>query len=316
MFFLHSKKDYFSCGHLEHGLTIEYNGIYNCSPEMNFNCNYEPVVPVFGNLRKNYNDFFKKKSQVIKNAKKGNLLERCKTCPLLRKTKWYDSNKINRIMIFANKNCSADCIYCSSHNNKEYFNSLPNAPVYFYIERLIKENKLTPNCNVLFAGGEPVLHFEFEKTMELLISHNVFIRINTSAIEYSKSIEMALEKGICSLVISPDSGCSELYKKIKNVDKYESVVENIKKYCSAQAKSYSNNQVLLKYIIIPNINDEEEFVLDFFKMAENTGCKSVCFDLEFNWYNENKQNKEIIDFYVQKIQNFKNKVKNYGIEVL
>ena len=58
-------------------------------------------------------------------------------------------------------------------------------------------------------------------------------------------IENAIKLGVLNVVISIDSGCDKTYKKVKNVNAYKKVIENMKKY--AEAKPDRN-------IVLPEIN--------------------------------------------------------------
>ncbi len=310
MFLFNKYKEYYSCEHLEHGICFDMQGIYHCCPYMNANSNIAPISSYSGNVDKDYKDFFKKKLQDVKNAKKSKLRETCKKCFQLKKMLNSDNKEIRTINIFANKTCNADCIYCSSHIDREYFNSMQDRPVFAYIEKLIKENRICKNCNILFAGGEPTLHFEFEKTLTLLLNYGAFIRVNTSAIKYSQAIETAIRNGNSCIVVSLDSGNPELYKAIKNVDKFYNVVENLKKYCSV---INTVNSVILKYVVIPEVNDEDKYVLEFLQVARDVGCKKVCFDLDYNWYVKNRDNENLVSSYNSKIMGYKDKIKDFGL---
>ena len=88
-----------------------------------------------------------------------------------------------------------------------------------------------------------------------------------------------------SIDISVDSGSAELFRWIKGKDLYYEVWDNIEKYVKAQ---YSPELVRVKYIIIPEINDDKEEIIKFLDEAVFRKVKNVAFDIEMNWFDENK----------------------------
>lgn len=310
--FFKKDREYYSCEFLETGIHFDIKGLYHCCPYLGANKDIEPISMQNNDVEDNLFKFYKSREKIRKAAKKGKHSERCKTCFMLKKGYWHENSLIDRISIVANKTCSANCVYCETHANKEYFQSLVDFPVYQYIEKLVNKKKLASNCNVLFAGGEPLLHKDFEKTFALLLSNNLFIRINTSAIEYSDMVASALKTGRCNIVISPDSGNAMLYKTIKGIDKFSEVVSNISRYCENQS---CLNQVILKYILIPNLNDKDEYVIEFLEMAKKVGCYCVCFDIENYWYEKNKHDDIKIQFYLNMLDEFRKKAVEYGLEI-
>ena len=93
---------------------------------------------------------------------------------------------------------------------------MSDLPIYDFLEKIINKGLVDNNCFFEFGGGEPTLHFEFEKIMNLISSKlNPQINIYSSAIKYSPVIQTAIKNRNCQVVVSLDSGNSELYKKIK-----------------------------------------------------------------------------------------------------
>src|SRR5699024_7467258 len=115
---------------------------------------------------------------------------------------------------------------------------------------------------IIFGGGEPTILHEFDKLINLFLDKGCKnIRINSSGIKYSKSIEKGLKSGAISLVISTDADCSETYEKIKQVKAYKKVWENIRKYAKAQSK---DNLLKVKFILFPGVNDNYEEINKWF----------------------------------------------------
>ena len=81
-----------------------------------------------------------------------------------------------------------------------------------------------------------------------------------------------------------------LYKKIKCVDKFDILWANIEKYAKAQCNT---NQVQLKYIIIPNVNDKKEYIKEFVDRVREVGVKKILIDIEMWWYRNNNNEENI-----------------------
>ena len=93
---------------------------------------------------------------------------------------------------------------------------------------MIEKNILRPGGEVAFGGGEPTIAPEFEDLIKLLTENGFTnMRIHSSGIKYSPAIAEAIKNGVLNIVISIDSGCEKTYKKIKNVNCYKKVIENM-----------------------------------------------------------------------------------------
>ncbi len=290
-------KEYISCEELEYGLHFDIMGLYHCCSFFHSNKNYIPVTKLTGDLNKDFKNFLRQKDKDKKSHRKGHIIDRCENCFSLKKQKWQNSKLIKKIAISANKRCNCDCIYCTTHTNKQYYNSIQDIPVYDFIKKLFDKNLISQDCEVQIGGGESVLHFEFEKLISLFTDKlSSRIAVYTSGIKYSEGIERAIKLNRANIVISIDSGNKNLYKRIKNTDKFDEVTANLKKYCEAQQYSTENHQVAMKYVLIPFVNSHEEYLDEFLNLALNLNCKALRFDIENNWYKNNMHNLEAIKY--------------------
>ena len=64
---------------------------------------------------------------------------------------------------------------------------------------------------------------------------------------------------------SLDAGTRETFKKIKQVDSFERVLENLRKY------PLKNTNFLLKYIFLEGVNDNEADIDGFYEIAKDIG---------------------------------------------
>jgi wyosine [tRNA(Phe)-imidazoG37] synthetase (radical SAM superfamily) len=162
----------------------------------------------------------------------------------------------------------------------------------------------------------------FDELVDLFISNGTNVRIHTSAIKYSKTVENALKNNFGSVVISLDSGSKSTYKKIKQVDKFDKVCESIKNYSNARnlsregnCQSSTTDNVIIKYIIIPGINDNLKEIDKFFKLMKKLKIKTVALDLEVQ-YARKYNNQDVSQHIFLLVDYFQNQAEKYNIKVL
>lgn len=290
--FFKKEKEYISCEWLEYGINLGANGIYHCCQFSVSNKNDAPVSALDSNKEYNIKDFLKQKRKARKQHRKGIINERCKGCFELKKKNWDSNFKITNLVIGGNTKCSASCIYCYTSFNKKIYNRQKDIPVIGVLNSLISEKLISHDCEVAFNNGEPVIMNGFDEIINILTDYKIRrIRVHSSALQYSKAVEKALEQGICDLVISPDSGNRELYRKIKNIDMFDICWGNIAKYAKSQK---NQTQVQLKYIIIPGVNDKSENIAEFIEKVKESGVTHILIDIEMWWYRNNSENKDRI----------------------
>ena len=290
--FFNKNKEYISCEWLEYGINISPNGIEYCCMYNPKSDKREPVVPI-KNGQYDIKSFLKIKKQVLKKQKKGIINPGCIGCYNLQKGNWNTKDFYKYIVVNLNYKCNSDCCYCFTHKNKLAFNSLKEIPLLNIIKKGIKKKLILPNSEIHLGGGEPTLHTEFEDILNELLDYGCNnIKIYSSGVKYSKAIEKAIDKNACKLYISTDSGTEKLYKRIKNINKYNEVWNNIEAYSKKQGNE--NTNVWIKYIIIPDINDNIESAKDFTDKVKMSGCKGIVIDIEREWYSGHENNEQAI----------------------
>lgn len=87
---------------------------------------------------------------------------------------------------------------------------------------------------------------------------------------YSDFIAEILAKNKQSFIaVALDSGTSETYKKVKRVDKFHTVVENLHKYKDKGC------QIFLKYILCFGYNDNLKDISEFIKIVKTLDIEHV-----------------------------------------
>lgn len=255
-------------------------------------------------IKRNYNGelidwqrIFDIKQKYKEMHKKGRYLDACKNCIYLFEKDWDEDDYINHFTFNHWTKCNCNCQYCYTNKDKKKFNSYKEYSLYPIIKDMFEKGaiKKTEESCIIFGGGEPTILKEFDKLIDLFLEKGCKnIRINSSGIKYSKSIEKGLKLGAISLVISTDAGCRETYEKIKHVKTYKKVWENIRKYAKAAGDT---NLLKVKFILYPPVNDNYEEINKWFDEVVKNGVKAVSISVEQNWFNTNQPN------FPQKIYN-------------
>lgn len=295
---------YKSCTWLNQGINFDINSYKICclysgkgggNTIIKDNYKGEPV---------NWPEFFEQKRKIRDLHKQGIIYNKCEGCVHLEENEWDDSEDfINFINLDYWTKCNCNCSYCHTALDKEGYNSKITYNFLPILKDMIDKNLLRQGGHVSFGGGEVTLLEEFEEVLSTLIDFNIgFIRIHSACMDYSPSIEYGLKKGTVDLIVSVDSGSKELHKKIKQVNTYDQVWDNLNQYAKNQA---SRNLVRTKYIIIPGINDTREEIVKWLEKSKENGINSVINEIESQWFYRTRQNipsriYELFDFAKEK----------------
>lgn len=305
-------KRYMGCFWMEHGLSFHNGIIRHCCCSLGENGWLPPIMRYSGE-ELDYKKIFKAKRAFRKQFQNGNIPSYCKNCSCLKEQEWSQEDYIEYIGFDQFIGCALDCVYCKE--KKMYKSDFLKAQYKYLplIKQLAEKNLLKTTGEFFLVGGEPTQSQEFEELLAFVLNFGVKkVNVFTNAVKFSKSIEEGIRNSRVELLISPDAGNRDLYKRIKGADCFDIVWENIKKYVQAQAES--KFAVTLKYVVIPGINDTEEDIKDFFKKAQESGVKAVRLDIEINWTVENRNNIESVTSIFKLFKFAEKEVKNYNFE--
>ncbi len=294
------KEKYISCKWLESGVCFD-NGVYGSNVKL---CCYMSA-PGGGNSmifedyhgeKINWDNFFKIKNEYRNIQKSGQTVEGCRGCVFLEENEWPQIDYIDSIIFDHFTKCNCCCSYCYTEEDKKRYNSLKTYNIYPIIKDMFDKKIIKRGGAIGFGGGEPTILPEFEKLINLFLKNGFSnIRVPSSGIKYSPVIAKGISTGQLSVVVSVDSSSKEIYKKIKQTDKYETVCKNLKKYAKSQRGSYN---VISKYIIIPEINDNTVEIDNWLKFNKDNNIGIIVIDIENSWlnrYRKEEPDKRIID---------------------
>ncbi len=303
---------YKCCKFIQNGLNFTRTGVRFCNKLSAYD---------EGNIVSYEKDFYKKfierKKQIIENCKRGVVPEHCKNCIYLEDKEWNsECDKINNLEIFHWNQCNCACVYCGNRSEThlkitEKKCKSEFVDLYKILKCFIKEERFSEHVNVSFVGGEPAILKEFPDILKLFLKNNYKMHILTNGILYEKIFAKSLKMNKENyMTISIDSGCSETFKKIKGVDKFDIVVNNIKRYVKDSGENSKN--LILKYILIEGLNDNKEEIIKWLELCKNIGVGTLHPTIEF-CHSVNNPNKIGPSEHICELYNFmKEKIVEYG----
>lgn len=263
-------------------------------------------------------DLFEKSRETLLNENKNDKINpKCEGCFNL---KTLDLSNVDKRIKYIHFNhwtyCDSDCIYCYTNADKKYQNARQHYNALPLLKEIIDRYGFSPDGEITFAGGEPVLLNEFEDILQYLLEIGAKnIIVHSSGVKYSKVLETGIKENKVKLVISQDSGNYDLYKMIKQTDNFNTVWSNTKQYAKAQQSE--NINVYSKYVIIPGINDNRKSIEEWLKKVQDAGVKTVIIDIEHKYYEKNKNNFKIAKHLLTLCEciNYRAKLSGINIEL-
>lgn len=251
-------------------------------------------------------EFIKTREKFVKQLKSGNLengVQGCKNCINLQKYSPNNDYRIKRIAINHYTSCDCACVYCIHGINRSFKSIRQSADDAYDILKFINElydNELIDKKNLIvdFQGGNISCLKNHNEIIDAFYKRGVkdFV-LYTNNIVYIPAMERLLRQDKGSLVVSIDSGTPETFYQIKQTDKFDMVINNLKRYIAAAG----NRHITAKYIIINKLNDNIEELKAFLNLMLEANVKLFVLDIDYrNIIDENftipKHYYELIDY--------------------
>ena len=306
---------YKSCHLLEKGLYIGKDYISHCCLLPTTGVAPIKLFPPLDVSDIDIEDLIKIKREYKEMFKRGEIPPACRDCYSLEELDWSDDNEINCLYFAHWSHCNCNCIYCYFDPEREKNNSYNPPKVLPFLEKMKSKGMLNTASKgyMSFSGGECTILEEFSDILRFLFEiGSQKIIINSSGIKYDNLIAEGIQKGIVSCTISLDSADRELYKKIKQQDSFDKVVENIKKYVSVQSPD-NYDGIRVKYIILPGINSDNKDLEKWLKLVKSLGVNHIILDFETVWFF--KYRNEIPDKFIKMLFNVKKRAKQLNIKL-
>ncbi len=222
----------------------------------------------------------------------------CGKCFYFRKAAWefaHDISFVNLSMYPAP--CQCKCIYCceSEHVNAIYTPEVKAGyeKLFALLEYAKTSGVINPDATWQISSGEITIHPYKERIMELVRDrHAVFF---TNAFLFDEAIAQRLHDDPESKInLSIDSGTPETWRRVKGFDNFETVLSNLRRY---RKSSVRPGQIILKYIILPGVNDSEEDFRSVVEIAKEleVGHLTVARDTERKYKHDDEYRGKLLD---------------------
>lgn len=272
---------YKSCTKIEHGINFDIDSIKLCCQYSAKGGGNTKVIEDYQGGPIDWDKFFAFKKEIKDLHKSGGTYYKCEGCIYLEEQEWYESDQFNFFNLDYWTYCNCNCIYCHTHNKKDYYNTKKNYDFLPILKDMIDKNLLMRGGDVSFGGGEVCLLKEFEECLQIFLDYDYFIRIHTGCIDYSNVIEDGLRRGKVDLIVSVDSGTEEMHARIKEVKTYDRVWDNLRRYAAIQQ---NRELVKVKYIVIPGVNDTHEEINAWLDRCVEFEIGYVLQEIESQWF--------------------------------
>jgi len=124
----------------------------------------------------------------------------------------------------------------------------------------------TEEFTVRLANGEFFANRHCDEMLDILLQTKWKIQLISNYSIYNEKFATLLENGrVKRSTTSLDAGTRETFQKIKQVDRFDKVVENLKRY------PLDKTRFSIKYIFLEGINDNETDIDGFYEIAKEIG---------------------------------------------
>lgn len=205
----------------------------------------------------------------------------CRTCPQL--TTLPDREQIDVRMQFKSVSinmhryhCNCRCVYCDLWKGKG-----DGYPILPALQSLVEQKVLAPDCYFAWGGGEPSILKEFDETSLWLMKQGWRQYVHTSCLRFSPAIAAILQASQGIVDVSLDSATPQTYQRVKGLDGFDRVRENLVQYVKA---SVHPENVYLKYIVF-ELNNSMQEIEKFLELCGQLGVVCVQYSLNFKELN-------------------------------
>jgi len=293
-------KKIYNCDFLNTSLHFLSNNLRFCCAPAHDGPNIDSRYPGAKNI---FTALMKIRQQAVNEMKEHIAPKKCEGCIYLKE---YDLDSpllcvdnierqdseplISNIIINHFQQCDCYCIYCPIQMTTKMIVTEPQKSDYYDLYPIIKQfykEKLIDkeNLKVEFQGGSIGVLKEFADLVNIFVENGVKeIKFFTNGIKFMPEIVEASEKTKVVIITSIDAGTRETFKRIKILDKFDIVVENLRQY-RAKCK---NIEMYTKFVLMEKINDSKEELNNFLKLSQLVDADKVQLDFDYNKFMNSK----------------------------
>lgn len=199
----------------------------------------------------------------------------CAKCELFCKGNWNFSPHISSVNLSMYPSpCQCRCFYCHAAQSPPPEASKAYESLFDTLNLAKKLRLIVPQkTSWQVSCGEITIH-PYKKQI-LDFTKGELVWFYTNGFVFDEDIAREIHDNPSSLInLSIDAGTSETWHKVKGVNNFRHVLDNLKAYRKVSQRS---EQITLKYIICPGINDSEEDFRSFVDILKALDVRIVLF---------------------------------------
>jgi pyruvate-formate lyase-activating enzyme len=188
----------------------------------------------------------------------------CENCAQLHYDLWPVEPRLEVIgfdTAFQEDTCNFNCIYCGvkkNMNSKLYKQNLLGL-LHEFEKRSVGEYR-----EIVLASGEISVSAYCDEVLGIIAKNQWDANIFTNASVFNQKLADLMSLGLAYIHVSMDAGTQETFATVKGLDCWNKVTDNLAKYAYS---AKFQNQISLKYIILPGINDNAADADGFVELA-------------------------------------------------
>ena len=199
----------------------------------------------------------------------------CLQCSNYRQNNSTVSTQIRAVNLFMYPAlCQSRCIYCdmsSSDVRKFKDRNVINGYEMMFdaVQYALKTGLIASDATWKISSGEICIHPYKDRILELVRGRQTIFY--TNCFLYDEGIGSHLsENPLSAINLSIDAGTHQTWKCVKGFDNFDDIANNLVKYYD---KSSRPEQIVLKYIILPGINNNYDDYLSVIEIMKVLNCK-------------------------------------------
>ncbi|MDR0498323.1 MAG: radical SAM protein [Holophagales bacterium] len=261
----------------QHCLLVGHQFSLNGSSTINICYRLGPAeqIQVVGSIEEDVKNYYTYSERLRSDLNKGKLTS-CSGCPELHPGPSDEELTIGSVSVSSGMpgatKCNFKCFFCCHGMNfekKVHERSEELDNVLEILEYFAKNEEVR---YLHYAAAEITISPYRIEILKLLKKMDCRIMISTNASSYLEELKELLEDKNKFLLVSLDSGTPETFIKMKGVDAFYKVIENLEKYAS------TGSVINLKYIVWEGINCNETDMDNFLAIAEKINAT-----VEISW---------------------------------
>ena len=182
--------------------------------------------------------------------------------------------------------CLSHCVYCcvggnSKENSQVSLNSLKS--YRNFIDSVLALDRVDDDFTCAIDMSER----DHDKKIAVVVEavkksglHPLAYKVNSCLLTYEEHLAELMRQGKVYVVWSLDAGTQETYRKIKQIDAFENVVKNVRRYIEQDA--YGGKLIVAKYLIVKGLNDNEAEFDAFLKVITDLDLKFFSLSFDYN----------------------------------